>query len=243
MGRKWGVVVARGVRGSKARVGRVARWVQWQRFARFCRFGTGVGHLKAANFLYSANAPPYGAGHHNMADCHVRQRRGPGARPAPSRPVTFSNQCFRQPPPWHGCCRAGAASASPMDQEMDDSMARTARKCRCRTAILAGASIVLLGTGRGYACDGKSYSLDVAVGQIASGGGLQVQLDKIKLLDKTPDKYTISVKDDSDLLGDHVVLVQYDTLSFKTRCGMVTIGADRKSMFQHGVLTVNWSYL
>ncbi len=92
------------------------------------------------------------------------------------------------------------------------------------------------------ACDGKPYSLDISVGQIAAGGGLAVQLDKIKLLDKVPDKYTISVKDDADLLADHVILTQYDTLSFKTRCGTVTIGADRKSLFSHGTLVVNWSY-
>ena len=93
-----------------------------------------------------------------------------------------------------------------------------------------------------YACDGKNYSFNMNVGEAASGGGFAVQLDKIKLLDKTPDKYTISVKDDLDVLADHVVLVQYDTLSFKTRCGTVTIGADRKSMFSHGTITVNWSY-
>ncbi len=96
--------------------------------------------------------------------------------------------------------------------------------------------------GQAAACDGKPYTLDIAVGQIAAGGGLAVQLDKIKLLDKVPDKYTISVKDDADLLADHVILTQYDTLSFKTRCGTVTIGADRKSMFNHSTLVVNWSY-
>jgi hypothetical protein len=101
---------------------------------------------------------------------------------------------------------------------------------------------MFLGVKGGFACDGKSYSLDVSVGQIVSGGGLAIQLDKLKLLDDDPDKYTISVKDDSDIIADHVVLVQYDTLSFKTRCGTVTIGADRKSMFHHSVLTVNWSY-
>jgi hypothetical protein len=106
---------------------------------------------------------------------------------------------------------------------------------------LAGV-VMLLATGNACACDGKSYSLDVAVGQIASGGGLQIQLDRVKLLDDVPDKYTISVKDDADLLADHVVLTQYDTLSFKTRCGSVTIGADRKSVFHHSMLTVNWSY-
>jgi len=93
-----------------------------------------------------------------------------------------------------------------------------------------------------YSCDGKSYSLDISAGQIVAGGGLAIQLDKIRLFDKVPDKYTISVKDDIDVLADHVVLVQYDTLSFKTRCGTVTIGADRKSMFSHGTITINWSY-
>ena len=125
---------------------------------------------------------------------------------------------------------------------MDDASPCATRLSAYTRAFVAGALLVLVTAGRVYACDGKSYSLDVAVGQIASGGGLQVQLDKIKLLDKTPDKYTISVKDDADVLADHVVLPQYDTVSLKTRCGTVTIGADRKSMFQHGTLTVNWSY-
>jgi hypothetical protein len=108
----------------------------------------------------------------------------------------------------------------------------------CGAAALAG-----VGWASGaLACDGKSYSLDISAGQVVSGGGLAVQLDKLKLFDKAPDKYTISVKDDLDVLADHVVLVQYDTLSFKTRCGTVTIGADRKSMFTHGTITVNWSY-
>jgi len=118
---------------------------------------------------------------------------------------------------------------------MEDGILRTMR------SGVAGA-VMLAFAGNGYACDGKSYSLDVSVGQIASGGGLQIQLDRVKLLDDVPDKYTISVKDDADLLADHVVLTQYDTLSFKTRCGNVTIGADRKSMFHHSTLTVNWSY-
>jgi hypothetical protein len=118
----------------------------------------------------------------------------------------------------------------------------TARKRRRSPAILAAILAAPALAPTAQACDGKSYSLDVAVGQIASGGGLAIQLDKVKLLDNIPDKYTISVKDDTDILADHVVLVQYDTLSFKTRCGTVTIGADRKSMFNHSTLTVNWSY-
>ncbi len=108
--------------------------------------------------------------------------------------------------------------------------------------LLAALLAVVLTPAAGHACDGKSYTLDLPVGQIASGGGLQIQLNKVKLLDDDPDKYTISVKDDSDLIADHVVLVQFDTLTFKTRCGTVTIGADRKSMFHKSVLTVNWSY-
>ena len=112
----------------------------------------------------------------------------------------------------------------------------------CSLVLSAALLAILLTPARGYACDGKSYSLDLPVGQIASGGGLQIQLNKVKLLDEDPDKYTISVKDDSDVIADHVVLVQYDTLSLKTRCGTVTIGADRKSMFHKSVLTLNWSY-
>ena len=125
---------------------------------------------------------------------------------------------------------------------MDDALPRATRITGRPRAVAAAALVVIFAAGKVHACDGKSYSLDVAVGQIASGGGLQVQLNKIKLLDNTPDKYTISVKDDADVLADHVVLVQYDTFSLKTRCGTVSIGADRKSMFQHNTLTVSWSY-
>ena len=125
---------------------------------------------------------------------------------------------------------------------MDDGIGRFARNFSCARVVVASAFITLVLSGKGFACDGKSYSLEAGVGQIASGGGLQVQIDKIKLLDNDPDKYIISVKDDTDVLADHVKLMQYDTVSFKTRCGKVTIGADRKSMFNHGVLTVNWSY-
>jgi hypothetical protein len=125
---------------------------------------------------------------------------------------------------------------------MDDANPRRCHKNRRLHAALTGLFAVMAISGQAAACDGKPYSLDIAVGQIAAGGGLAVQLDKIKLLDKVPDKYTISVKDDADLLADHVILTQYDTLSFKTRCGTVTIGADRKSMFTHSTLVVNWSY-
>lgn len=108
-----------------------------------------------------------------------------------------------------------------------------------RAALLAAA---MLAAAPAQACDGKPYSFDIATGQMVSGGGLAVQLDRVRLFDDVPDKYTISVKDDADLLADHVVLVQHDTLSFKTRCGIVTIGADRKSMFHRGTLSLNWSY-
>jgi len=125
---------------------------------------------------------------------------------------------------------------------MNQAAAAVSRKPNCLRAVLASALLTICGAAAAQACDGKSYAIDAAVGQIASGGGLQVQIDKLKLLDKDPDRYTISVKDDNDVLADHVVLTQYDTLSFKTRCGTVTIGADRKSMFHHDTLTVNWSY-
>lgn len=125
---------------------------------------------------------------------------------------------------------------------MDNAMLQTTPRHGCLRAVSAGAVTAFLLTGSSFACDGKSYSLDAGVGQIASGGGLQVQINKIKLLDNVPDKYTISVKDDADVLADHVVVAQYDTVSFKTRCGTVSIGADRKSMFHHNTLTVNWSY-
>jgi hypothetical protein len=125
---------------------------------------------------------------------------------------------------------------------MTQAVAAASRKLICLRAALASAVLTVCIAAAAQACDGKSYTEDAAVGQIASGGGLQVQIDKLKLLDKDPDRYTISVKDDNELLADHVVLTQYDTLSYKTRCGTVTIGADRKSMFHHDTLTVNWSY-
>ncbi len=109
-------------------------------------------------------------------------------------------------------------------------------------SLLACVLVMVASTSVGRACDGRSYSVDASVGQIASGGGLEVQIDKLKLRDDVPDSYTISVKDDGQLLADHVILPQFDTVSYKTRCGTVTIGADRKSMFHHSTLTVNWSY-
>ena len=115
--------------------------------------------------------------------------------------------------------------------------------CRHRyVAALLGAASGLFLANQACACDGKNYSFEITVGKIVSAGGLAVQLDKIKLLDDVPDKYTISIKDDDTVLADHVLLMQYDTLNYKTRCGTVTIGADRQSMFHHGVLTMNWSY-
>jgi hypothetical protein len=91
------------------------------------------------------------------------------------------------------------------------------------------------------ACDGKSYNFKMAVGDTVSGGGLTVRLDKAKFIDDIPDKYYVSVKDDGAVLADHALLHQHDTVSFKTRCGTISIGADRGSMFNH-MLELNWSY-
>nr|WP_321986870.1 hypothetical protein [uncultured Lichenicoccus sp.] len=91
------------------------------------------------------------------------------------------------------------------------------------------------------ACDGKSYSQGISAGQTVSGGGLVVRLDRARLFDRDLDKYIISVKDDGALLADHVLLVQHGSVDFRTRCGTVSIGAERK-MFSNGTLTVSWSY-
>jgi hypothetical protein len=125
---------------------------------------------------------------------------------------------------------------------MEHAFSPPTRRRHRASALLAGAAIMIALAGHARACDGKSYSLDAAVGEIAAGGGLAVQVDRLKLYDNVPDKYVISVKDDNDLLADHVVLTQYETLSFKTRCGTVSIGADRKSVFHHSTLTIKWSY-
>jgi hypothetical protein len=109
-------------------------------------------------------------------------------------------------------------------------------------APLCGFVCVLGLASAAHACDGKSYSYTIAVGSNVSGGGLTVRLDRAKLRDPELDKYYISVKDDGQVLADHVVLVQRDTISLKTRCGMVSIGADRGSVFSHGMLKINWSY-
>jgi hypothetical protein len=101
---------------------------------------------------------------------------------------------------------------------------------------------VLFVTSGASACDGKNYEFNIAVGGNVSGGGLTVRLDKAKFIDDTPDKYYISVKDDGEILADHALLMQRDTVSFKTRCGTVSIGADRKGMFSSGTLALNWSY-
>jgi len=106
----------------------------------------------------------------------------------------------------------------------------------------AGALAALLAAQAAQACDGKAYSLPITPGAIVEGGGVTVRLDKIKFLDDVPDKYFISVKDDGAVLADHAVLLQYDTLNFKTRCGTLSIGADRKFSFGNKSLTMNWSY-
>ena len=113
--------------------------------------------------------------------------------------------------------------------------ARRAFACACvLSAVLA--------TRTASACDGQSYSFNIAVGSNVSAGGLTVRLDKAKFLDDIPDKYYISVKDDGEVLADHVLLIQRDTVNLKTKCGTISIGADRKSMFSHGTLALNWSY-
>jgi len=115
----------------------------------------------------------------------------------------------------------------------------------CSLAPAGAAACVLalcLAAGSALACDGKSYEFDIAVGANVSGGGVTVRLDKAKFIDDTPDKYYISVKDDGAVLADHTLLMQRDTVNFKTRCGTLSIGADRKGMFSHGTLALNWSY-
>ena len=115
----------------------------------------------------------------------------------------------------------------------------------CALACAAPVCIVaasLAGAVPAHACDGKSYSVTIATGATADGGGLVIRLDKAKFIDDRPDKYYISVKDDGTVLGDHVLLIQNDTVNFKTRCGTVSIGANRKSMFSSGTLALNWSY-
>jgi hypothetical protein len=107
--------------------------------------------------------------------------------------------------------------------------------------LAAGGAIFLTSTAAS-ACDGKSYTFNVAVGENVSGGGLTVRLDKVKFLDDVPDKYYVSVKDDGTVLADHVLLLQRDTVALKTRCGTVSIGADRKSIFGSGTLALQWSY-
>lgn len=106
----------------------------------------------------------------------------------------------------------------------------------------AAALVILRLAGGASACDGKSYSRDVSSGDVVSGGGLVVRLDRVRLIDATPDKYTISVKDDGQLLADHVVLMQFDSLDFKTSCGTVSVGANRNGVFHHGVVSLGWSY-
>jgi hypothetical protein len=109
--------------------------------------------------------------------------------------------------------------------------------------LLSGCAFaILLAATSASACDGKSYEFNIAVGANVSGGGLIVRLDKAKFTDDTPDKYYISVKDDGQVLADHALLMQRDSINFKTRCGTVSIGADRKSFFSNGTLALNWSY-
>jgi hypothetical protein len=106
----------------------------------------------------------------------------------------------------------------------------------------ACAAVLAFATSAAMACDGQSYKLTISPGGIAAGGGLAVRLDKAKLHDEELDKYWVSVKDDGQLLAEHVLLLQRDSLRLKTRCGEVSIGADRKSIMSGSTLTVTWSY-
>jgi hypothetical protein len=38
------------------------------------------------------------------------------------------------------------------------------------------------------------------------------------------------------------LLIQRNSISLKTGCGTVSIGADRASIFSQGTLALNWSY-
>lgn len=101
---------------------------------------------------------------------------------------------------------------------------------------------LLVASGGALACDGHSYAFNIAAGATVTGGGLTIRLDKVKFVDDTPDKYYISVKDDGTILADHMLLAQYDTVNLPTKCGTVSIGANRKSLFGDGLLAINWSY-
>ena len=117
------------------------------------------------------------------------------------------------------------------------------RAAKSRLPWLGGGCLAfLVAATAAQGCDGKSYAFDIDVGENASGGGVVVRLDRAKLLDDDPDKYTISVKDDGKVLADHMMLRQHDSASFMTRCGTLSIGADRKSMFSSGTLAIKWSY-
>jgi hypothetical protein len=116
------------------------------------------------------------------------------------------------------------------------------RPATLSAAVRLAAFALLTTSPVAHACDGKSYAFNAAPGASVEGGGLVVRLDKAKFIDSDPDKYYISVKDDGQILADHVLLEQYDTVNFKTRCGTVSIGADRKHFFGNGTLNINWSY-
>jgi hypothetical protein len=108
--------------------------------------------------------------------------------------------------------------------------------------LLAGVVAGWVACTPAAACDGKSYTFPIGVGETVSGGGLVIRLDKTKFLNDVPDKYYISIKDDGVVLAIHALLLQHDTITFKTKCGDVSIGADRKSMFSSNSLTLNWGY-
>ena len=108
-------------------------------------------------------------------------------------------------------------------------------------AMAAACAMLACTTAEASACDGKSYSFAISAGQVVSAGGVVVRLDRAKLFDNDPDKYIVSVKDDGSLLADHVLLVQHGSLDFTTKCGTLSIGAERK-MFSSGTLSLSWSY-
>jgi len=100
----------------------------------------------------------------------------------------------------------------------------------------------LVAAGTALACDGKSYSFTIDVGNMVTGGGLSVRLDKADLIEDSPDRYFISVQDAGEDLADHSILLRRDSLNIKTTCGMVQISVDRRSLLGSDGLVVKWSY-
>jgi len=77
------------------------------------------------------------------------------------------------------------------------------------------------------ACSQKSFGAYLSVGEEGGADGLTIVLNKVQFNKEAADVYWITITDEGVVLGSHLKIQQHDSLEFRTRCGIMTIGAER----------------